>query len=95
MAWKEELGASAKLTAQEIIAESEDFDHKKGVFTHPNLRDSCLEIAQERGPGNKVSPQRLGRWLTKNQGNRIEKAKLTADRTDGRRVRWSIAEPIS
>lgn len=95
MAWRDELGESAKLTAQEIIAKSDGFDHIKGIFTHPNLRDSCLEIAQERGSGNKVSPQRLGRWLTKNQGNRIKTAKLTADRTDGRRVRWSIAAPIS
>lgn len=86
-AWEKEIGIAARLSVPEMILRAEETDGHG--FVCPMFREACLEAASERS-GTTISPTRLGRWLTKNNNNVVDGAKLTVDRNDTRRPRWAL-----
>ena len=88
-AWEAELGLLARgLTVPEMISEAEATD--QSGFLHSKFREACLAVSAERS-GNTISPRRLGKWLAKNNNNKVGALKLQANRADPSRVRWQLS----
>jgi hypothetical protein len=91
-AWYSALRTEAH-TASEIIDLAEARYSHSGELVRPGLAAALAEIAQKRGvPAGQIDARRLGRWLTQHENSIAAGFKLTVDRTDLRRVRYSIQE---
>jgi putative DNA primase/helicase len=59
------------------------------------LFEALLDVAEGQGPNvGKIDRVRLGVWLSRNEGAIATGAKLVADRSDERRLRWRLV-PVS
>lgn len=87
-AWATELGLNpGGLTASHLVEETEA---KDGFgFSHPLFREACLGVAAERH-GSTVSSRRLGKWLSKNNNNKVGDLKLTTNLEDPTRPRYVL-----
>lgn len=87
-AWEKELGVNAGgMTTSHLVDEAEIRD--EFGFKHPLLREACLAIAAERS-GASISGRRLGKWLSKNNNNKVGTLKLTVNLEDPARPRWVL-----
>jgi putative DNA primase/helicase len=88
-AWESEIGLNpGGLTTSHLVEETESRDGFG--FSHPLFREACLGIASER-VGSGVSPRRLGKWLAKNNNNRVGNLKMTVNLEDPTRPRWVLS----
>jgi putative DNA primase/helicase len=87
-AWETEIGIIiGGMTTSHLIDEAERRDQYG--FSHPLFRESCLAVAAERS-GSSISPRRLGKWLAKNNNNKVGTLKLTVNLEDPTRPRWVL-----
>jgi putative DNA primase/helicase len=89
-AWRGELGQEAH-TASEIIELAEGRYSDDGSLVRPNLHAALIEVAEKRArPANQLDARRLGKWLTKQENTIAGQLKLTIDRSDRQRPRYSV-----
>jgi hypothetical protein len=73
--WKKELGLDQAYVLREIV---------NRAINQSDFWNALLTVAATRGNGQIVSNERLGRWLTKNEGRIVNGLALTrAGRIDG------------
>jgi putative DNA primase/helicase len=76
-------------TASELIEDADERD-EHGFVRQP-FRDACMIVASDRS-GHSISGQRLGKWLAKNNNNRVGDLKLTVNRNDISRLKWILTK---
>jgi putative DNA primase/helicase len=92
-AWDRELRQEAH-TASEIIDLAEERYSYDGSLCRPALHAALIEVAEKRGrPANQLDTRRLGKWLAKQENTIAGQLKLTIDRSDRQRPRYSVREP--
>lgn len=74
-------------TVSELVEEIDE-RHEQG-FVRREMRSAIMVVAADKS-GHSVSSVRLGKWLMKNNNNRIGDLKLTVDRNDISRLRWIL-----
>jgi putative DNA primase/helicase len=90
-AWHAELGPNEQYLAAELADLADRRNEPIGTPVRPQLRAAFLAIAVQRGTGGtKIDTRRLGIWLMKNENTIAKDLKLTVDRSDYQRPRWSI-----
>jgi putative DNA primase/helicase len=88
-AWATELGlAPASFLTSELIQWAMEDDI--GGCKRPRLRTAMFDIARRRR-GDGIDPIRLGQWLNRSLNNVVDTHKLTVDRSDAARPRWSLS----
>jgi hypothetical protein len=91
-AWHRDLHTAA-YTAAEIIDLAQGRFSYDGSLEKPGLYAALVEIAQKpRAPAGEIDARRLGRWLSHQENTIAAGLKLTVDRADLRRIRYSIHE---
>jgi putative DNA primase/helicase len=96
-AWRDELVPGDFYLVADIIEQVErhyEFGTANGSLVRPKLNAALLSVASQRvGGGAKIDARRLGMWLKKNENTIACGLKLTADRSDAKRPRWSLGLP--
>jgi putative DNA primase/helicase len=88
-AWGKELVIGDGYRVAELIDHTEERD-QFFARTKPELFTAFHAVAALRGGGEKIDPIRLAHWLRRNLGTIAHGAKLTVDRSDGFRPRWTL-----
>ena len=90
-AWRDDVGTGIGFTATELIEQAEARHSYDGTHVRPAFSAALGEIAQKQGVRDYlIEPRRLGKWLAKEENTIASGLKLTADRTDLRRVRFRL-----
>jgi hypothetical protein len=92
IAWANALG-QGWFTAAEVARTAEEWDHSSSPPgpLYPDLRDALLNVAQEYKQST-ISTKRLVNYLGKNANVVVGGLKLTVDRSDTSRPRWSVKD---
>ena len=92
-AWRNDLGVDTAYTTAELIELGTERRSYDGSLAKPGLHAALVEVAQKHGaPAGQIEPQRLGKWLTKQENTIATGLKMTVDRSDFRRVRYRLRE---
>ena len=85
-AWQAAIGLEGLGHAvSEIVEIADQFDEHG--FVYPTFREACMSVAADRAKA-KISPVRLGKWLTSVENNRISDLKLVVNRANPGRPKW-------
>jgi hypothetical protein len=89
-AWATELDlAPASFLTAELIQWALE-DSNIGWCKRPRFRAAMFDVARHRR-GDGIDPVRLGLWLNRSLNNVVDGHKLTVDRSDAARPRWSLS----
>lgn len=89
-AWRDELVVGQQYLAGDIAEQAAaryDYDQS---FVRPALHAALLAVASQRANAAQIDARRLGIWLKNNENTIIGGHKLTADRSDSQRPRFTL-----
>ena len=90
-AWRDDLGIDHTFTAPELIELAHERRSRDGYAARPDILAALLAIAQKHGgPTGQIEPRRLGKWLIKQENTIAAGFKMTVDRSDQRRIRYTL-----
>src|SRR5262249_35693130 len=96
-AWRDELDVNKPYTVREIVSSASEYGRSsighESFLVRPALHDALIAVAKGWGKNDgsqTTDTRRLGIWLKNNEDKVVDHHKLTVDRSDGRRPRWTI-----
>jgi hypothetical protein len=64
-------------------------DVERLVYANPDFHNALLDVAAERG---RISPRRLGNWLSKNKHKVVGSQRLAAATISAGSARWKLEQ---
>ena len=90
-AWAQELQVNIGYQTAELVTLAEQW--ADDVRARPALWDAFFAVAAARTGPPQIDRTRLGNWFRTNHGTIAAGFKLTADRRDAARPRWTLVSP--